>query len=112
MPIPTAVSLAAGIVILVSLQRQLRHGASSKTGEWRLTDQGHLYYRHGDQGLVRYRVSAANISSCCIILRLQDQGQRRTRLLIMRDAVEPVQFRELCARITQHRIPVPDAGQG
>lgn len=81
-------------------------------GEWRLNDQGDIYRCRDNDGLIRYRVYAANIFFCCIILRLEDQRQRSSRLLVMRDAVDPESFRELCARIAQHRIPLPDAGRG
>jgi hypothetical protein len=58
--------------------------------------------------LARYRVVQASRYPGSVYLRLEDAARRRRALLIARDSVEAEIFRELCARIVQHRLPVRD----
>ena len=107
-----AAGLSTGIALSVSasLLWQWRRGACAAAGEWRLTDEGSCTGPciTDDARSRRYRVMQAHRCPGCVRLLLEDANRRRRVLLIARDAVEPEVFRELCARIVQHRLPVRD----
>jgi hypothetical protein len=107
--LPVALGLQIGLTTLIvaSLWWQWRYGAGATVGELRLVDDGSCTQSvNGEQR--RYRLTRATTHAGFVRLTLQHAGERTRTQLVPRDAVEAEVYRELCARIVQRRLPVPD----
>jgi hypothetical protein len=106
-PIALRFQIGLAALIVVSLWWQWRQDAGVAVGELRLEDDGTcLQSISGDQH--RYHLTRATAHVGFVRLTLQRAGERTRIQLVPRDAVEPEVYRELCARIVQRRLPVPD----
>ena len=109
-PIPVVLSISLALVVGASLVWHWRRGVFVAAGEWHLTDDGHCTGPHttDDASSRRYRVTQAHRDLSGVRLLLEHTDRRRRWLIVTPDAVEPEVFRELSARIVQHRLPVRD----
>lgn len=97
-------------LVSASLFRLRRDGMFAAQGLWRIRDDGTCLGPPTEIGaeIVSWRVAEAIRYPVWVCLRLETKGRRTRRLLILRDAVDAHTYRELCARIEQSRLPVPD----
>ena len=102
-----AVAIALVSVSLIQLRRR---GDLSAQGQWRIRNDGTCIgpSMHVSPESVSWRIVEAIRYPGWVCLRLVTKERRTRLLLIMRDAVDPHTYRELCARIEQHRLSVPD----
>lgn len=98
--------LALDAAIIASLMWQWRNAFWWKGGELRITEEG-LCSTGGNDGPPA-RIHRADAFAGFIRLRLARSSGRPRTLLLMQDAVPSEVYHELCARIRQGRLPVPD----
>lgn len=107
--LPIALALKIGLAALIgaSYWWQVWYGAGASRCEIRLEEDGScLRTANGEQR--RYRIARATTHAGFVRLTLQHAGERTRTQLVPRDAVEPEVYRDLCARIVQRRLPVPE----
>ena len=109
MYLPILLSLKIGLAALIcaNFWWQGRRVLRATECEIRLEDDGScIWTKNGEQR--RYRIARATAHTGFVRLMLQRTGERKCALLVPRDAIEPEIFHDLCARIVQRRLPVPD----
>lgn len=107
--LPIALGLKIGLAALIgaSLWWQSRYGIPASGCEIKLEEDGScIRTANGEQR--RYRIARATAHAGFVRLTLMRAGERTRTQLVPRDAVEPVVYRDLRARIVQRRLPVPD----
>jgi len=107
MPIALGPRIWLAALIGASLWWQGRSGLSTKDCKLVLEEDGScLRTFNGEQR--RYQIVRATAHAGFVRFTLQRAGARTCTQLVPRDAVEPEVYRDLCARIVQRRLPVPE----
>ena len=98
--------LVLGAVILVSFVRQWQRTFWWKGGELNISEDGFCSLTGVDAPPAR--ILCADMYAGFVRLRLAAVSGHRHTLLLMQDALLSEAYHELCARIRQGRLPVPD----
>lgn len=113
LPFTTTAQLGLAGLILASLGWQSRRGALTVSGELRILTDGSCRLIAGDrQEARRYRIVQAAALAGMVRLRLESSDRRHRMLLVMPDAVDPDDYRQLRALIVQRRLPVSEVKSG
>lgn len=95
-----------GVLIIANLVWHWRRSFWRKGGDLKISDEGLCTIQGGEP--LSAKIVRADVFAGFIRLRVAlDSGRSRT-LILMQDALTPDSYRELCARIRQGRLPVPD----
>jgi hypothetical protein len=97
-------------LVSASLFRCFQLGVLSAQGQWTIREDGSCLgpamTAHSES--VSWQIVEAIRYPGWVSLQLHTRGRRARMLLVLRDAVEAQAYRELCARIEQHRLPALD----
>jgi hypothetical protein len=102
MVVPQVVLLT---MTIASLAWQVRRGDGFRSMHWRLVDDGSGARLAGGENELRYRVTRAVCDAASVRLWLRLENAQTRLLVIARDALDADCYRELRARIVQHRLP-------